>query len=426
MKRALLALVLAAAVLGDDTLGSAPARLQLEYVVVITRHGVRAPAWDANRLNQYSSEPWPDWGVPAAYLTPRGRTLMTLMGSYYGQWLSSEGVVNRRTCASARYIYIWADTDQRTRETARALADGLLPKCRIAVHALEGSEADPLFDPIDAGRAKPDMAVAAKAVRDRLGPDPQKIATEHRAAFGILHNILTGGASARNRPFESPGGTGVDIGDRSLELTGPLGTASTLSANLQLEYANGFTGRDLAWGRLNADNLLQVLELHSTYADLMRRTPYLARARGSNLLAHVRRSMEQAVTRKPVPGALGQPADRALFISGHDTNLSNISGMLGLSWHLPGYLTDDTPPGGALVFSLWRESAGKYLVKTQYVAATLDQMRRVAALTKAAPPAMQDVAIPGCGGTTRHNPCRWDSFERVLDRSIDPAFVQPD
>jgi 4-phytase/acid phosphatase len=40
------------------------------------------------------------------------------------------------------------------------------------------------------------------------------------------------------------------------------------------------------------------------------------------------------------------------MLCGHDTNLSNLSGMLGLSLKLPGYQPDDTPPGGALVFSL--------------------------------------------------------------------------
>jgi hypothetical protein len=51
-------------------------------------------------------------------------------------------------------------------------------------------------------------------------------------------------------------------------------------------------------------------------------------------------------------GAIGQQGSRVLVISGHDTNLSNMSGLLQLSWRLPGYQPDDTPPGGALVFSL--------------------------------------------------------------------------
>ena len=35
------------------------------------------------------------------------------------------------------------------------------------------------------------------------------------------------------------------------------------------------------------------------------------------------------------------------LLVGHDTNLANIGGMLGLHWSLPSYLPDATPPAGA-------------------------------------------------------------------------------
>ncbi len=157
----------------------------------------------------------------------------------------------------------------------------------------------------------------------------------------------------------------------------------------------------------------------------MRRTPALARIHSSNLLAHVLCSMSQAVSGKPAPGALGNAGDALLVLSGHDTNLSNISGMLGLSWHLPGYQPDDTPPGGALIFSLWRDSAsGEYFVKTKYLAQTLDQMRNEDPLTMASPPASQEVSIRGC----EKSGCSWESFKQIVRQSIDRRFttIAPD
>jgi len=109
---------------------------------------------------------------------------------------------------------------------------------------------------------------------------------------------------------------------------------------------------------------------------------------------------------------------------GHDTNLSNLSGMLGLSWHLPGYQPDDTPPGGALVFSLWQQpGTARYFVRMQYLAQTLEQMRNAAPLTLAAPPAKQDVAVAGCESATASAGCRWETFAQALRRSIDNRFV---
>ena len=122
----------------------------------------------------------------------------------------------------------------------------------------------------------------------------------------------------------------------------------------------------------------------------------------------------------PVPGALGRAGDAVLILSGHDTNLSNVSGLLGLSWHLPGYQPDDTPPGGALVFSLWKDaSSGKYSVRTQYLAQSLDQIRNLTPLTLAEPPESETVLVPGCAA----DGCAWETFSRLVAQAIDPAFT---
>jgi len=81
---------------------------------------------------------------------------------------------------------------------------------------------------------------------------------------------------------------------------------------------------DLGWGRLDTDALFRILALHVVYADLMRRTSYLARARGSNLLYHVLQSMKQAATGQATTGTLDRSGNTVLIVSGHDTNLSNL------------------------------------------------------------------------------------------------------
>jgi 4-phytase/acid phosphatase len=386
---------------------------RLVYVVIVSRHGVRAPTWDTARLNQYSAEPWPEWGVPPGNLTPHGRELIRLMGAYYRDWLSGEHLIRRDGCQAATRIYIRADKDQRTVETGRAIAESIQPGCGIGVHAQEEGGSDPLFS----GAGTPDPERSLAAVRDRLGTRPQHLIAGHRAAFDALQFILRGRADV-------PDDFSVCLKGKSVELTGPFATGSTFSENLLLEYADGMQGAALGWGRLTLDNLNRVLELHAVYTDLMRRTPYMARARGSNLLAHVLRSMEQAASGKSTAGALGQPADVLLVLSGHDTNLSNLSGMLGLSWNLPGYQPDDTPPGGALIFSLWRDSdTGQLSVKLRYLAQTLDQMRNANSLSVAAPPASQDVSMPGCDAAQGDEGCPWETARVVMQRAIDPKFT---
>jgi 4-phytase / acid phosphatase len=392
---------------------------QLQFAVVLIRHGVRSPTWEPGRLNGYSSAAWPDWGVAPGELTPHGRELMKGMGLFYREYFSA--LLAPSACDNK--VYFRADSAQRTLETARAMAEGILPGCKVEIHANPQGESDALFEGSGSGTGpgeiKPDPKLALAAVAGRLGPEPQAIVDAHRAAFDTLNRLLNGTgngtAKAAHSIFDEPFALTTSKG--TVAMNGPLSLASTLSEDLFLEYADGMPAAKLGWGRLTPVNLLQVMSLHTAYADLMRRTPYLARIRGSNLLAYIVKAMEQA--------AAGAPSGKAeaplLVISGHDTNLSNLSGMLGLSWLLPDYQADDTPPGGALVFSLWK-SAGTYSVRLRFVAQTPDQMHDGAAASRAHPPAIANVFVPGCSSSAEGYPCSWEAFRDVTARAILPGF----
>ena len=204
---------------------------------------------------------------------------MLLMGAYYRDWLSGEHLLSRQGCKDAGRIYIWADTDQRTIDTGRAFAESVLPGCELAVHSQPQGEKDHLFS----GVGTPDSELALKAVRDRLAHDSEKLLSDLRPALVTLQSILTGGQKAPTMLTVSPAELNVSTRSKSVELSEPFAVGSTLSEDLLLEYADGMKGKDLGWGRLNKENLYQILELHSVESDLVRRTPYLARARGSNL-----------------------------------------------------------------------------------------------------------------------------------------------
>jgi 4-phytase/acid phosphatase len=201
---------------------------------------------------------------------------------------------------------------------------------------------------------------------------------------------------------------------RSVEMAGPFATGSTFSENLLLEYTEGLKASALGWGRLTREKLERILEIHTVYADLTRRTRYLAQARSSNLLWHVLQSLEQAATGRQTEGAIDGAGGAALLLAGHDTNLSNLSGMLNLSWKLPDYQADDAPPGGALIFELWRDGA-EYRLRLRFVSQSMDQMRS----EQAGLPESTDVALPGC----ETGACEWDTARRVIAKAIDLNFV---
>src|SRR5262249_35958810 len=108
---------------------------QLVYTVMVIRHGVRSPTWTDDRLRAYSSAPWPSWKVQPGELTAHGGEMIQALGAYYGAALRESGLLPRNpSCADTARAFLWADVDQRTMETARALGKGLVSNCQVAIH----------------------------------------------------------------------------------------------------------------------------------------------------------------------------------------------------------------------------------------------------------------------------------------------------
>jgi 4-phytase/acid phosphatase len=386
-----------------DTDNSARANdSELRYVVVLSRHGVRSPTGKAPQYDRYSTGEWPKWPVDPGYLTPHGFHLMQIFGSYDRARFASLGLLKTEGCSDAAHVTFYADSDQRTRETGKALAQGLMPGCDLPVTALPEGTNDPLFHTRPDPSAKSEAAHAVSAIAGRIGSDPANITEAYRQQIGYLDHILaTCGAHPpdklpRTSLFDIPSSLTTGSGDHLADLKGPLYTASTLSENLLLEYTEGMESANVGWGCVQKRELESLLQLHAAAVDFTQRTPLLARAQATNLIDTIRLSIEQVASGKAIERAKGKPTDRALFLIGHDTNIENIAGALDLSWIIDGR-RDDTPPGGALTFEVWetRATHGKE-VRLFYTAQTLEQMRNGDILTAANPPPRVAVFIPGC------------------------------
>jgi 4-phytase/acid phosphatase len=393
---------------------------ELKFVVIVSRHGVRSPTGKLDQLNLFSREPWPAWSVPPGYLTEHGARLMTIFGAYDREKLAEQGLLAPSGCADAAKIRIIADSDQRTRETGKALAAGVAPGCALNVTAPPEGTVDPLFHPLAARAVHANKLLATAAVSGRIGDNPQGLAEAYRPQLNALEEVLLGcnsGANCASNPatlslFDIPSSISPGIGDHLVELRTPLGTASTMAENLLLEYTDGMDSAKVGWGHVDIHKLRELLQLHTASEDITQRTNYIARAQSSNLLIHILKSMQQAVGAHPVAGALGKPGDRVLILVGHDTNLANIAGALNLNWLIDGR-RDDTPPGGALIFELWKKhSTAEYSVRTYYQAQTLDQMRNATPLSLVNPPDRVAVFIPGCSKADAS--CEWAAFQQAM------------
>ena len=357
---------------------------------------------------------------------------MTLFGAYDRELLASKGLLVPGGCADVSKITIVADSDQRTRETGKALAAGLAPGCSMEVTALPEGTHDPLFHALGAGIGHMDRNLAAAAVSGRVGANPQELTEAYRRQLEELEEVLRGckadanclaaGAPVSLSLFDVQSAPGPANSGQTIEARSSLDLASTMTENMLLEYAEGMDIRNVGWGRVNLDTLRNLLQIHVAHEDLADRTKYIARAQSSNLLSHILQSMQQSISAQPVEGAVSKPGDRLLVLVGHDTNLAAIAGALNLNWLIVGR-RDDTPPGGALVFEVWKTSdKDEYSVRTYYMAQTLDQMRNAVPLSIQNPPERVPVFVPGCSQTDFS--CGWEEFRHSVLAGVDSSFVK--
>jgi len=394
----------------------------VERVVIAERHGVRAPSSTPEALSGFSAEAWPAWPVPPGDLTPHGASALRLMGAWLRSTYAANGLFPASGCPPAGSVFVWADgRDQRTIESGDAVLSGLAPGCGLAASHGEAGRPDPIFDAVKTGACKLDAAAARRSVVSAMPGGLASPVPGYAASMATLRDLLdppaarTSCAGGEGRCFED-GTNSLAVTDEGAKIKGPLATASTLTEALALEYDEGFTERQLGWGRLDQKTLGQVMMLHNGYTQLTRENPALAGHNGARL-AQV---LIAAIDGKPA--FPNQPAPAKLsIVLGHDTTIANLAGMLGVRWTLPGQ-PDDTPPGGAIVFEIHSVPAGEDRpVKISMLYQTAGQLRHLSALDGNSPPGMVTLE-PWCESAPM---CTIKTLQDVLERAV-PPDCKPD
>jgi 4-phytase/acid phosphatase len=136
------------------------------------------------------------------------------------------------------------------------------------------------------------------------------------------------------------------------------------------------------------------------------------------VMLHILQTLQQGATGQKIDGTRVPVTTRFFALVGHDTQLSEIAGLLQMSWLMRGYQLNDTPPGAAIVFELHGpvdSTKGPSFVRTFFTAQTMTQMRNGDGAT----PGRVPIYVPGCPGYD----CPIETFERIVNSAIDPAFT---
>ena len=413
--------------------------------VILSRHGVRSPTPDPSELDTWTESKWPIWmcaGGPCArgQLTPRGQELAMQMGTYYRRYLSSLLPETAATpCPDGQDVFVWPDiTDERTRDTALGLLRGFRPACDPGRYVRTQAPSDPIFHPVAKSDCRLDAARAEREIRESL----PKVVDSLRNEFALAQRVLRccrrqlcekvwqtcpQAASSNTCTLSENLPTCVVSSPKSgpatsVHLGGALQIASTFAEILLLEYANGFQGDDFGWSRVTTPEELSALfRLHTAAFGLSERTPTIAAAQGSMLLRRILLALMDEAS--DASGAVPPGTKFAAYV-GHDTNISNLGGLLDLNWdpppgQQPAYQRNQTPPTGALTFEL-REVDGVRKLYVAYVAQSLADMRADTADRAIRTP----VSVPHCSTNEPGFPCALATFQSLVTKKLDQNCAQ--
>ncbi len=322
-----------------------PAYYELQKVVILSRHGVRAPTQSAETLESWSPKEWPKWGVERGYLTPRGYDLI----KQTWQLNAKSAPFVHANCPAPNTVQVIADSDERTVETAKALIEGLYPGCGISPKVEKGKHSA-LFSPVRAKvcKIKDPESLARKLTDKAAGASEtyrQEIELLNKVADGNFFGELVGTASKHKVGLKG----------------GPYNGAS-FAELLSLEWGQ-WPGQLPGWDSVSYEKLKEAMKLRVGVFSLLNRDMEVARYKGSELAKRI------------IDTLSSDSSPRFTYIVGHDTNLANMGAMFDLDWQLPDRQPNENVPGGYLKFEKWL-AGDKSIIRISYSALSPEQMHK--------------------------------------------------
>ncbi|HDH1511908.1 TPA: bifunctional glucose-1-phosphatase/inositol phosphatase [Klebsiella quasipneumoniae subsp. similipneumoniae] len=401
------AVMLSAGAQAQDT--AAPEGYQLQQVLIMSRHNLRAPlANNGSVLEQSTAKAWPQWDVPGGQLTTKGGVLEVYMGHYMREWLAQQKLVTSGECPPENAVYAYANSLQRTVATAQFFITGAFPGCGIAVHHQpQMGTMDPTFNPVitDDSPAFREKALQAME-KERQG-------MQLTESYKLLETMI----DYRNSPSckekqvcsLSEGKDTFSAGyQQEPGVSGSLKVGNSLVDAFTLQYYEGFPKDQVAWGEITSDKQWQVLsKLKNGYQDSLFTSTAVAQNVAKPLVKYIDNVL------------VGEGASKAkvTLLVGHDSNIASLLTALDFKpYQLPGQY-ERTPIGGKLLFQRWHDSgSNRDLMKIEYVYQSTEQLRNADPLTLQTPPQRVTLALNGCP-VDDQGFCPLETFKKVINEA---------
>jgi glucose-1-phosphatase len=410
-KFSLCALAVCSAVAGTSAY-AADDDYQLEQVLMMSRHNLRAPLADnGSVLAQSSKKAWPKWDVPGGQLTTKGGVLEVYMGRYTREWLAQQGLIKEDVCPTTDEVYAYANSLQRTVATAQFFITGAFPGCDIPVsHQDEMGTMDPVFNPVitDGSEAFNKQALTAmNGAGEKLALKPafqrlEKI-IDYKNAPACEGKKQCDLSSDNQNKFSAENGKEPNV-------SGPLKVGNSLVDAFTLQYYEGMPLDQVAWGQIKTPEQWKELSaIKNGYQDTLFTSPEVARDVAAPLVDYIR-SMLVDEDKASAP--------KVTLMVGHDSNIASLLTALDFKPYTLPEQNERTPIGGMIQFQRWHDKKNdRELVKVEYVYQSTEQLRNATPLSLDTPPERVTLQMNGCP-TDANGFCSWDQFTQVLNKAI--------
>lgn len=337
---------------------------QLEEVVVLSRHNIRAPlSTKGSLLDSATPHTWFEWSSNASELSLRGGMLETAMGQYFRKWLIFEGLMEDNYRPQGDEVRFYANAKQRTIATAQYFSSGFLPVANSDIIVqIEYDKMDPVFTP------------KLTFVSDRYIEDATR---QMKAKFKDLtneYNLLMDVLDFKDSDAYKNG----EIKDFTLDsdeivmpldnepnLKGALRNATSLADALVLQYYEQSDEKAAAFNHeLTAEDWEAIASIKDVFSDVLYTSDLVSRNIAHPLL-------------KEIDSELNNENRIFSFLCGHDSNIASVLGALSVKdYSLHDAIEKRTPIGSKVLFEKWKRGNEEF-IRVRLVYDSIDQLRNI-------------------------------------------------
>ena len=386
--------------------------MQLEQVLLLSRHNLRTPIVNTGILTEVTDKKWPAWDAQSGYLTTKGGALEVYMGHYFREWIDQNKLVSDELCPTDNEdLFVYTNSLQRTIATAQFFTAGAFPSCAVKIHHQpEIGKMDPVFNPIITNDSPEFKQKALAAMAEHLK------GLDLKPGYDELDTVLNIKDSQKCKAdklceLSSQDNSFIIEADKEPGVVGSLKIANSAVDAIDLQYYEGFPADQVAWGLVNsADKWKKLNTLKNGYQETLFTPKLIAKNVAHPLLNYINKGFTSA--------SKGETA-KFIMLVGHDSNIASLLSAMDFKPYQLAEQYEHTPIGGKLVFQRWHDKSDKKdYVKVEYVYQTADQLRNNSYLSLETPPKHVTLEMKNCP-IDKNGYCSWEDFQKVMKSALE-------